>query len=764
MQNFGQTTRTISGFVCDSESGEALVGASVVLKGTRLGAVTNASGFFSIPDVSSGKKTIRVSFMGYDSRSMELSMTASTGNLRLERILLNPSSVSTRAVIVRGDSARTIEKLYSKPISNIELTGQQINNIPRVVEADLLRSLQTMPGIVPLSDFSSALYVRGGTPDQNLYLIDGTDVYNPEHAFGLFSTFNTSAIKKVSLSKGGFGAEYGGRLSSVLDVTNIDGNRNHFKAELNVSLLSASATIQMPIGSIGSLSASFRRTYFDKTIAKFSDDIPNYYFYDGNLKAYFDLGERDKLTFSYYGGRDKLHYIFDKKSTDQVGFDYDWGNATTSLNWKRVLSDRLFSNFWITGSWFSSNFDFQELHSSEKNKINDLTFKWSMEYYYSKEFTFKAGIEEKNLYGMLKDEFSSGRVDVSQYKRDYSAYTTLAYRPSDKFDIEGGLRYDYFDSDTDYKNFDPRFSVKYRLSETSSLKFSTGKYSQYMQRLPRAFIASIWTAADKYTSGSTAYHFILGYQKEIAQIYALEIEAYYKKYRNIYSYNQNMLTTIEPGYYDSDHKPVYSSTQGLFNRGDGNSKGVEFLLRKDYGAVTGWVGYSLSRTEYKVDGVNGGSVFVPRHDRTSTVNAVANIDIRDFFNEISDHDDFAVYSSKWTLGLNFVYSSGQPITLPTSAYATSSMPGWALKLDNYPSEVDNMRLPYYARIDLSVNYQKNYGAWSLLAYFQVFNLGNRKNVWFINYEFNTKDNLMVPDITNYHMLPILPSIGFTIKF
>jgi outer membrane receptor protein involved in Fe transport len=255
-----------------------------------------------------GARDLTASFIGYQTAVEE--MAVEVGKNAKVDLYLALETLETEETVVRADSARTADKLFSKTISSVNLAPRQINQMPQVAEADLLRSLQALPGILPLSDFSSALYVRGGTPDQNLYMVDGADVYNPEHAFGIFSTFNTDAIKQVELSKGGFGAEYGGRLSSVLDVTNLDGSREQFKGTASISLLSAKTTLQMPLGNIGSLSGSLRRTYSDKTVGRSLDDIPDYYFYDGNAKAFIDLGDSDKLTLSYFGGRDFLDVTF----------------------------------------------------------------------------------------------------------------------------------------------------------------------------------------------------------------------------------------------------------------------------------------------------------------------------------------------------------------------------------------------------------------------------------------------------------------------
>ncbi|MCK5033625.1 MAG: TonB-dependent receptor, partial [Calditrichia bacterium] len=272
-------TGTINGFVYDESNLETLIGANVYLNENFLGSSTNLSGYFVIPDVTAGEYTLICEYIGYKSKTQKV-VVKSNKEQRLH-IKLSEAMLQSETIVVEADSIRTSEKLFRQPISKVVLSALEIKRIPQVAETDLLRSLQTLPGIVPLSDFSSALYVRGGTPDQNLYMIDGADVYNPEHAFGIFSTFNTDAIKHVDLSKGGFSSEFGGRLSSIMNVTYLDGNREEFEGSVSISLLSAKTTLQMPLGNFGSISGSIRRTYFDQTAAKFIDDIPNYYFYDG---------------------------------------------------------------------------------------------------------------------------------------------------------------------------------------------------------------------------------------------------------------------------------------------------------------------------------------------------------------------------------------------------------------------------------------------------------------------------------------------------
>lgn len=762
---FAQTF-SYSGTVLEKSTGEALIGANVYLDELNFGASTNISGYFVIPNIPKGNYTLIVSYVGFKTEKVKINVQKDCQNCIT--IELNDEAVQTGEVVVSADSVRTIDKLFAKSVSKIDLTPRQLNQIPQAVESDLLRSLQTLPGITSLSDFSSALYVRGGTPDQNLYLVDGTDVYNPEHAFGIFSTFNTQAIKKVEMSKGGFGAEYGGRLSSVLDVTNLDGNRKEFVGNFNLSLLSASTTLQMPIGSIGSISGSFRRTYFDQTIAKWIDDIPQYYFYDGNLKGYFDLDKSNKLTFSVFNSRDDLDFKLDPDAEESLSFLYNWGNLTGSLNWKHIFSTKLFASFWATASRFNSNFDFEAVEFTEHNKLTDYAAKGALEYYYSKNLNIKFGLEQKILHLVLKQDANTGKVDVDVRRQHTAGYITTDWMPSERLTLQFGLRGNLFNTNDYQFDLAPRFTAKYRLTDNSNLKFAAGRYFQYLNRIPRLFFSSIWISADENIKPSSSDHFILGYQQEIGAVYEFEVEAYYKTYKDIYQYNQLLGSDVEASGYDEKGNPIYSTSKGVFTRGDGNSYGIEFLLRKDVGALTGWVSYSLSKTEHKFDGINQNKYYTPRHDRTHIVNAVLNTNLTELISGSRDSE------SNWIFSMNFVYASGQPITTPGSAYYINPLPAWdnipvsggegipGYKL--YPSDINTFRLPDYMRMDISITWENNFDSWSISPYLQIFNIGNRGNVWFVNYnrEFNSGNIEQKIDKTN--MLPILPSIGVKINF
>ena len=757
---FGQTAN-ISGFVFDQSNLESLIGANIYFENEVYGAVTNNSGYYVIPDLPAGEYVLICSYVGFQDFRQEIVLAVGE-ELNLS-IQLEPALLETETVMVTADSERTALKLYNKDVSKIEISPKEINNLPAVVETDLLRTLQSLPGILPISDYSSEIYVRGGTSDQNLYLIDGADVYNPEHAFGLFSTFNTDAIKEIEISKGGFSASYGGRLSSVLDVTNLDGNRVSFEGTAEVSLLSAKATLQTPISSFGSISASYRRTYAGETAKMFYDDVPDYYFYDGHAKAFFDVNRDNKLSISVYDGKDDLDYDFGSDAPDAPLLHYDWGNTTGSLRWTHIFNPYFFSNFWITVSRFASNFYITEADVDETNNLFDLSFKGQFEYTIFRDLNAKFGFEQKNLETLYKQESPGGIIDIDRKRNLFTGYASFIWSPTTNWYIEPGLRYNYFNAGKVFHDFAPRFAAKYRLTETINLKASTGIYYQYLNKVPRPFIADIWTTSDQYYNRSQAIHYILGFQKEIADNISLEMETYYKDYKNLYSLKKYFLDFV-PSAYDSRGRPIYTETNGLYDRGDGSSLGIEFLFRKRYGTLNGWLAYSFARTEYIVDGINQGNAFEPRHDRTHVINAVLNMDIKNSLRYLKG-DGFKVDRAKWLFGINFVYSSGQPITLTSSTYTATSVPDQDYnQLFLYPTAINTFRLPDYIRLDLSITYEHHYDSWTLAPYLQIFNIGNRENVWFIQYESEERDNKIVQEVDTFDMFPLLPTIGIKTRF
>lgn len=753
-----QSEGTLSGFIFDDKNYEAIIGANIYFEDIAIGSSTNTNGYYVVSNIPSGTYTLVVSYLGYKTHKEKIEIKG--GENSKKNVILKPEALEADAIVVTADSVSVAEQLYKKPISVIKLNAAQISAIPQIGEADLLRSLQTLPGIQPLSDFSSALYIRGGTPDQNLYLLDGTDVYNPEHAFGLFSTFNTDAIKQVDLSKGGFTADRGGRLSSIIDITNVDGNRKEFKGKANISLLSAKTTLQMPLGKKGSISGSFRRTYFDQTIAKAIDEVPDYYFYDGNIKAFWDIDENNNLTVSGYGGRDVLDIVFNSAVSDEIGFKYSWGNRTGSVQWTHIFSPKLFSNFWVTASRFDSDFDFQSLEIYEKNKLDDITAKGNLEYHYNNDFDIKFGFEHKQFDVHYLSEAPGRDIFIKSKPTHSVGYVHTNWRPEPLMEIQAGLRFNYYKDKKAYTNIAPRFAIKYRLDSKSNVRFSTGIYHQYLHRIRRFFITDIWTTSNQDLIPSTSHHYILGYQRELAYDIGIEVEAYYKKFQDIYSFDQNFLTKVAPTSYNEKDEPVFTTSAPLLKRGDGNSFGFEVLLRKDVGLLNGWIGYSYSETEFTIPGTNKSRPYAPRHDRRHTVNLVNKIDLDAMFDYFAGQKHVPD-SSRWEFGLNLVYATGQPFTEPGSGYLTGGAPGSTVP-DIYfaPTQINQIRLPYYARLDVSLKWLITYRTWKMAPYIQIFNAGNRKNAWFATYSYED----FQPVIETQPMFPLLPSIGIEFDF
>ncbi len=750
---------TLSGFIYDQSTGEALIGASAYLDGTTTGAASNEGGYYVISNIPSGDYTLVAKYVGFETLRLPVSLVE--GENRDAVLRLAPVPIVRDTLVVTAEEVPIAEQLFEQPVSSIELSAEQIANVPQVAEPDLLRTLQSLPGILPVSDFSSELYIRGGTPDQNLYLIDGADVYNPEHAFGLFSTFNTEAIKQVELSKGGFGAEYGGRLSSIIDITNLDGNREHVAGTAAISLLSARATLQPPISSRASLSGSIRRTYLDQTIGRAVDDIPDYYFIDGSLKAHIDLGERNKLTLSGFRSFDDLDFTFNTSASDPSQVRYDWGNGTASARWTTVLTPRLFANVWVTASRYESNLDFGDaLAFREENDVKDLTFKAQGTYHVSQQFRLGMGVEHKRLELSYRQEFPNGRVDILGRPLHTAFFLHETWLPSTRWNIEAGVRLDYFDSDTNFVRMAPRGSVKVRLTPTVSVKAAGGVYHQFLHRVPRPFVADVWSFANRYQGPSTGYHAIVGVQKELADHFQLEIEPYYKRYLDIYTFVDNNAVDSDPGYYD-ENGPVYNSTDEIFYRGDAYTYGVDLLIRRDLGAVTGWLGYGFATTRGAYEKINQERAFAPRHDRHSTFNVTGNVDIKNFLRGLRGERPIQ-HRSNFALGFTFVYMTGQPITQPTSGYYIRTFPDrdTNVPFEFYPSDINNIRLPHYARLDLSLTWEKHYNGWSLYPYLQFFNIGNRGNVWFLTYDLEGSAQTVEPE----YMFPILPTLGVRVEF
>ena len=383
-----------------------------------------------------------------------------------------------------------------------------------------------------------------------------------------------------------------------------------------------------------------------------------------------------------------------------------------------------------------------------------------MEYHYSNNLNFNFGFEQKLLNLQYTTKQPSIEVRIEPTLSNFVAYLSTGWKPKPSWDIKTGLRFNFFNADKNYTTLAPRLAVKHRLDDKSTLKFSTGLYHQFLHRIPRFFIADIWTASGEELRPSSSTHIVLGYQRELADYWQFEVETYFKTYKDIYSYDQNFITDLEATKFNEKGDPIFQSAEPLLDRGKGNSLGFEVLLRRDVGLVTGWAGYSFATTEYTIKTINQGNAFEPRHDRKHTINLVSNIDIDNSIRWIYDRP-IQQDSSRWSLGVNFVFSTGQPITEPGSAYLGITTPNDPSRnVVFHPTEINQVRLPVYARLDLSLTWTLLYDSWKMSPYLQIYNIGNRKNVWFASYNYTNG----VPDYEEQYMFPLLPTIGVNFEF
>lgn len=549
---------TISGFVRGADNGEALSYATVTLGGTNRGATSNQKGYYVITGVSAGTYTVTISYIGYLPTAREVTLAADqeltlTVELAPGKLLLDAVEVTAKA-----------SELQETP-GTLTLRTPQLTAMPAAVEADLFRAVQALPGVSTLSDFSAGLYVRGGSPDQNLILLDDIDVYNPSHLFGFFSTFNVDAVKTVELQKAGFPARYGGRLSSLLDVHNRDGNRKELAGTIRASTIASSATLEGPWRK-GSWMASGRHTYIEPLARLAKIDLP-YKFYDVHGRVNYDVADNDRTSLSYYTGHDNLNW-------DTPGLDLalDWGNNTWSAQWTHIFTQRVFSHFVLGHSAFDSRatFAFQDFAFRTKNEIDDLSLKGSVTWTPNASHVLDVGTEVKSLDFTYRREVGVDRLTFS-YQGLYAAcYLQDAWAASDVWNIQAGLRADYY-SEGSYLRAGPRLSVQRRLNEMTSVRATYGRYNQFLNLVAQegASFADMWFPVDKTLQPGGADHYVLGITYGPFETFELTVEGYFKPYRNLVEFSEEFTRSLV----------TQDATVGeLFNSGTGKAYGGKSIF------------------------------------------------------------------------------------------------------------------------------------------------------------------------------------------
>lgn len=732
------TGNSLSGFVRDKETGETLVGASVFLKKTAFGNRTNKSGFFSITNIPQGDFTLVVSYLGY--QIFEKPVKFKLNETIKLNIDLNPVKIKSEQVVVTAD--RDVEK-RNISISKVDVPVQQLKEIRIGGEADLFRALQYLPGILTISQISSGLYVRGGSPDQNLILLDGSIVYNPTHLFGFFSTFNTDAIKDVELIKGGFNAEYGGRLSSVLEITQKDGNANKFEGKGSIGAISSRLSLEGPVGN-GSWFIGGRRTYLD-LIKSFIDDdpenpIPDFGFYDVNAKITQNITENDKVSLSGFLTKDNFNF-----SGSGIDFNLDVGNQLGALNWTHVFSSDLFFKTNFSYTRYSSGFtgEQSDYYTMFKNSIEDFTLRSEIEWFTDESITHKFGFQTTNRSFAIIQNFTGERDSTSSAATDaaitniniedwnHSFFGQVNYLINDLTSIQAGIRLDYWNLKDEF-TIDPRLAIRYQLFDNISVKFGWGIYHQNLRLLSDQNFSffDTWLPSDSTVPISKSNHYILTFETEPIKGYDFNFDLYYRTFHGISELNRFALQG--------------TTARDVFFVGNGYSYGIELFTQKKYGKLTGWLGYAYGFVISQFDEINNGKEFNPKYDRRHDMKLVVNYEIND----------------SWVVGANFVFQSGQPYTGATSRVRVS-LDGQSYGQNKIvSSDLYGLRLPPSHQLNINATYSfKTFGQPSALI-FDIYNVYNRRDIWFRFY--NTRDDLTT--VEDIRLLPIIPSISYEIKF
>jgi len=697
---------TLSGFVSAADNGEALTRATVAVEGLRLGAVSNNSGYYAVKQVPAGTHVVSASHRGYQTRWDTLRFGADEGVQLDVALVPKPTDLGEQ---VRVEAER------------ISLRAEPVQQLPALGEADLLRSLQLLPGIQAVADISSGLYVRGGDPGQTAVLLDDIALYNPAHLFGLFSTFNPDAIKEVDLYKGAYPAPYGRTLGAVLDVSNREGNRKRTRGRGGMSLISGRLLAEGPVGQ-GSWILAGRRTYLEPVLSALRArgvDVPlDYYFYDFNGGVNQRRGA-DTYTASAYWGRDDLWIALEDDEESFV--DLRWGNRALTARWTRAFSPGLFGHFAVASSSYENSIAlrFRDAPVRIANSIRDLSLKGDLDYFASRQHALSLGFLATLFEFRFARSFNERtQLDLRQEPVLLEGYVQDQWRLGPATQVRLGGRGTYFSAGHRW-HFAPRLALSQALSTTVRVKVAAGAYRQHLQRITtEAFSGGdFWVPLDSTVEPGHSYQAVTGVEWTPVTRYQLSVEAYYTDLANLVT-----VDTERPDDNEATHSEAVFKSGGT-----GWASGVEFFLQRRSGALTGWVGYALNWTRRTFPELNNGQPFPPKHDRRHDLSFVA-----------------SYKAGAWRLGASLVYASGQAFTPPTES----------------PTQLNSARLQPYHRLDVSVRRQFALGGADSEFYVQIFNVYSRRNEWFL--QLDSVEPAVDP--RKIKQLPVIPTLGFDFSF
>ena len=752
----------LSGHISDALTGESLPGATLYINELKIGTTTDINGFYSL-SLAEGNYSLEVSFIGYETGRLNIKIS---GPQKLD-IKLAPSSTQLTEVTVTDKvEAANVEDLQ---MSSEVLSVKQIKEIPAFMgEVDVLKAIQALPGVQSGGEGTTGFFVRGGSADQNLILLDGATVYSPSHLMGFFSVFNADVIKDVELYKGGVPAQYGGRSASLLDIKQRNGDNEKFHGNGGLGLIASRLSLEGPIqkGKSSFLIAG-RRTYADVfTRLSSKPDLKNsvMYFYDLNGRMNFRLSDKDVLTLSGYYGDDVL------KNKEQLS--WNWGNRTATANWKHSFSNKLFADIAAIYSDFNYTLGVNSTANSQlewKARINDETLKADFTYLAHQKYSFKIGaaaiyhtIHPGNI-SITGSEVEASFDLETQRALESSAYLSSTIKLNDKFTIDAGLRYSLFQniggtvneyqehsnepvSSTVYDErefhgsqggFESRLNMRYMLGTSSSIKMSYNRMMQYLQLATNSTTGTpldIYFPASENIKPQIADQIALGYFKNFSNNrYELSAEVYYK-------YMQNQID-----FKDNANLILNEHLENEVLSGDGQAYGLELMLKRTQGKLTGWISYTLSHTERTIEGINNGKAYSPTQDRPHAINFVSSYQIKPRLQ----------FGAAWT------YSSGAPISLPTSSYEYEGV------VVPVYDEKNGYRLPNSHRLDISftLDGKKKPGRkWEYSYNFSIYNLYARQNPFSIQVRQNADNPKQTEAVQTSLVGTMIPAFTLNFKF
>ena len=749
LQLTSQEKVTVYGVITDSQSGEHLIGAYIIDFESQKGGSTNQYGFYSVTLPFEDSLILSISYLGYESQIVKVYQKGE----RLLNIAMDPIGKLLSEVEVKDSKTGT--RLKDPQMSVVTVPLSRIKSMPAILaESDILKVIQLLPGVQSGNEGTTGFFVRGGKADQNLVLLDEAVVYNPNHLFGLLSTFNTNAINNAQLIKGGFPAQYGGRLSSILNISMREGNKNKFAVTGGIGLLSTNITIEGPIvREKASFILSGRRTYMDLLLKPLlpKNFKTDYHFYDLNAKINYQLSEKDRIYLSFFNGRDKAEY-------KQAGISYDigFGNRTTTLRWNHLFNEKLFAKLSLIQNHYDQDIKARQdnANSHVVSGINDLTAKYQIQFFPNPSHKLKLGGE------FIAHEFRSegdarfqpgtqtgggSKINKIPKKKfnEWAVYINDEYNISPYLSLQAGIRFPFYKAGkAHYQKWEPRIAINWSIDKRTAIKTAYTRMNQFIHLVPGSTSSvpyDIWVPSTDQTKPQNSQQIAVGLFKNFFDN-AIEssVEFYYKDMRNqvLFEEGNQLVQTL-----DLDE---------LLSYGRGWSYGGEFFVQKNSGKWNGWLSYTLSWTEQKFNDLNFGKAFPFRFDRRHNLALTGSYHLSD----------------KWSFSSSFVYSSGPAFTVPTGRFHAQH--GGSLFEGNYfiYEQRNNVRMNPYHRLDISASYKKKrkvFGReYESEWVFSIYNLYSRANPYFIYFQIDpVTDQPMARQVS---LLPIIPSASFNFKF